>query len=80
MLPFFKIVVNEADETGIDFNSFVDAPAHMKAFIAFGKDAVRYEFNDEKRIVTGVMISAGTPIYSHELTRWFVDCFVLRRR
>lgn len=63
MLPFFKIVVNEADETGIDFNSFVDAPAHMKAFIAFGKDAVRYEFNDEKRIVTGVMISAGTPIY-----------------
>lgn len=63
MLPFFKIVVNEADETGIDFNSFVDAPAHMKAFIAFGKDAVRYEFNEEKRIVTGVMISAGTPIY-----------------
>lgn len=63
MLPFFKIVVNEADDTGIDFNSFVDAPAHMKAFIAFGKDAVRYEFNDEKRIVTGVMISAGTPIY-----------------
>lgn len=63
MLPFFKIVVNEADDTGIDFNSFVDAPAHMKAFIAFGKDAVRYEFNEEKRIVTGVMISAGTPIY-----------------
>jgi hypothetical protein len=63
MLPFFKIVVNENDETGIDFNSFVDAPAHMKAFIAFGKNPVRYEFNEEKRIVTGVMISAGTPIY-----------------
>jgi len=63
MLPFFKIVVNENDETGIDFNSFVDAPAHMKAFIAFGKTQVRYEFNEEKRIVTGVMISAGTPIY-----------------
>jgi hypothetical protein len=63
MLPFFKIVVNENDDTGVDFNSFVDVPAHLKGFIAFNKDAVRYEFNDEKRIVTGVMISAGTPIY-----------------
>ena len=62
-LPFYKIVVNENDDTGVDFNAFVDAPAHMKGFIAFGKDAVRYSFNDEKRIVTGVMISTGTPIY-----------------
>ena len=59
-LPFYKIVVNENDETGVDFNAFVDAPAHMKGFIAFN-DAVRYSFNDEKRIVTGVMISTGTP-------------------
>ncbi len=63
MLPFYKIVVNEHDDTGVDFNAFVDAPAHMKGFIAFGKDTLRYNFNDEKRIVTGVMISAGTPIY-----------------
>tara|TARA_R110002012_G_scaffold81085_1_gene205398 strand:- start:6515 stop:7855 length:1341 start_codon:yes stop_codon:yes gene_type:complete len=62
-LPFYKIVVNEHDDTGVDFNAFVDAPAHMKGFIAFGKDQVRYSFNDEKRIVTGVMISVGTPIY-----------------
>ena len=63
MIPFYKIVVNEHDDTGVDFNAFVDAPAHMKGFIAFGKDQVRYSFNDEKRIVTGVMISTGTPIY-----------------
>jgi len=63
MIPFYKIVVNEDDDTGVDFNAFVDAPAHMKGFIAFGKDQVRYSFNDEKRIVTGVMISTGTPIY-----------------
>lgn len=64
-LPFYKIVVNENDETGVDFNAFVDAPAHMKGFIAFNDD-VRYSFNDEKRIVTGVMISTGTPIYRRD--------------
>lgn len=64
-LPFYKIIVNENDETGVDFNAFVDAPAHMKGFIAFN-DAVRYSFNDEKRIVTGVMISTGTPIYRRD--------------
>jgi hypothetical protein len=64
MLPFYRIVVNENDDTGIDYNSFVDVPAHMKGFIAFGKEQ-RYHFNDEKRIVTGVFISVGTPIYRH---------------
>lgn len=63
MLPIYKIVVTEHDDLGIDFNSFVDRPAHMKDFIAFGKDAVRLHFDEEKRIVTGVMISVGTLIY-----------------
>lgn len=65
MFPFYRIVVNENDDTGVDFNAFVDAPAHMKGFIAFGKDKPKYSFSeqDEKRIVTGVMISTGTPIY-----------------
>lgn len=62
MLKYYKIVVNEGDDTGVDFNAFVDVPAHLKGFIAFGK-VDRYQFNDEKRIVTGVMISVGTPIY-----------------
>ena len=34
-LPYYKIVVNEDDESGVDFNSFVDVPAHMKGFISF---------------------------------------------
>lgn len=64
-LPYYKIVVNADDETGVDFNSFVDVPAHMKGFIAFNESTTRYTFAEEgeKRIVTGVMISAGTPIY-----------------
>jgi hypothetical protein len=62
MLPIYNIEVD--DDSGVDFNAFVDSPAHMKGFIAFGKDqSVRYSFNEEKRIVTGVMISANTLIY-----------------
>lgn len=73
MYPFFKIQVGETDELGIDFNSFVDAPAHMKAMIHFN-NKVHYQFNEEKRIVTGVMISANTPIYrnSRDFGRHYV--------
>ena len=37
MKPIYKIHVSETDDLGIDFNSFVDYPAHMRDFIAFGK-------------------------------------------
>ena len=65
-LPFYKIVVNEHDDTGVDFNAFVDAPAHMKGFIAFNGKEKRYEFNANQRTVTGVMVSVGTPIYRRD--------------
>jgi len=70
----FKIHVNPDDETGVDFNSFVDVPAHLKGFIAFGKGAEHYSFNDEKRMVTGVMISVGTLIerFSKDLGQHWV--------
>jgi len=68
MAQYFWIGVNENDQTGVDFNSFVDIPAHMKGMIYFNADTVRYSFNDEKRIVTGVMIAANQPIY-----RWDKD-------
>lgn len=75
MLPIYKIGVNDNDdETGVDFNSFVDIPAHMKAFIAFNKINKRKNFvvDDEKRLVTGVMISANTPIYRNNPTPCYV--------
>lgn len=67
MEKYFDIVVNENDDTGVDFNSFVDMPAHEKAFIAFNKNT-RYHFNDEKRIVTGVAIAANKWIYRNDDT------------
>jgi len=65
MKKFYKIVADINDESEIDFNAFVDVPAHMKGFIAFGKEAPKFVFSEtgEKRLVTGVMISADTQIY-----------------
>jgi len=64
MLPFYELVVDESQDTGVDFNAFVLKPAHGKPYMAFNKEeTIKYHFNEEKRIVTGVMISANTPIY-----------------
>ena len=66
MKKFYKIVSEIGDDSIIDFNAFVDVPAHLKGFIAFGKDKpLSYTFSEEgeKRIVTGVMISADTQIF-----------------
>lgn len=61
MKPIYKIDVTDSEDLVVDFNSIVDRPAHMKRMIHFNT-ARRYDFNEEKRVVTGVMISAGTPI------------------
>lgn len=67
MLDFFEITIDDNDDTGVKFNALVDVPAHMKSYVAFSKNQpVKYHFNEEKRIVTGVMISAGTPIYRRD--------------
>ncbi len=67
MLKVFKIEVEEGDETGVDFLGLVDYPAHSKNFIAFNKNQKPLYFaNEEQRIVTGVMISEGTPIYRRD--------------
>lgn len=67
MLDFFEITIEDNDDTGVKFNALVDIPAHMKSYVAFSKKpTVKYHFNEEKRIVTGVMISAGTPIYRRD--------------
>ena len=62
-LPFFELTINENDDTGVSFNAMVDVPAHMKNFVAFGAKAMHYFEDEGKRMVLGVMISAGTPIY-----------------
>lgn len=62
MLPIYDLTIEDNGE--VNFNSLVDSPAHGKGFVAFNNDSkVKYQFDDEKRMVTGVMISANTLIY-----------------
>lgn len=61
-LPIYDIEVNENDETGVSFNSFVENPAHQKNFIVFEKQE-KYYFDAEKKQVIGVVIAADELIY-----------------
>lgn len=72
MLPVFKIVIT--DETEMLVNSFVDVPAHLHAFIA-NKNLMKFELNEEKREVFGVVIAANQPIYyySDEIP----ECYII---
>lgn len=67
MLPIYKMILTEETE-GMDFIALVDSPAHMKAFEFFnGKsEKVKYHFNEDKRIVTGVAIAVDLPIYRRD--------------
>ena len=68
MLPFFKLELSDDPETGVDMLGLVDFPAHMKDFISFSDEEkkVKHYFNEDKMIVTGVMMSADTPIYRND--------------
>ena len=63
MLPFYELIIDDSKESGVDFNSLVEYPAHQKNFIAFNKNEKRYYFNEEKKIVFGVMMAANLPIF-----------------
>lgn len=70
LLPFYDFIIDENEDAVVmDFNSFVDNPAHGKRMIAFNKDQkIRYSFNEDEQEVMGVLISADTPIYRRDNT------------
>lgn len=64
-LPIYKIEINDVNE-GITAISLVDEPAVESNFLKFSKDKIKLNFkveNEEKRIVTGVVIRCDFPIY-----------------
>lgn len=62
-LPVYEISIDlDNEETSVTFNSVVHDPAHEISFEMFS-NVKRFEFNEEERVITGVMISADTPIY-----------------
>lgn len=65
-LPIYEISIDLNDsKTGVEFNSLVHNPAHEISFQTFSK-VVRYHFDDNLKTVSGIAISADTPIYRND--------------
>lgn len=65
MIPFFTIDIDESVD-GMDYMGLVDYPAHSKSWVTQSKKdqkPIRYKFNDEQMIITGVGIAVDLPIY-----------------
>ena len=66
-LKVYRMTINDHDDTGVDINSFVHAPAHIRSFETYsGKQRVEFKVDTEKRIVTGVFIQADFMIYRND--------------
>lgn len=65
-LPIYEIFIDlNEEDTFVDFNSLVLDPAHEISFQMFSNQK-RFQFNDEEQVITGVAISADTPIYRYD--------------
>ncbi len=60
--PTYELKIDGKDNL-VFANSLVDEPAHMKNFIAFSKNGVSYKFNEEKRMVVGVVMTPNMKIF-----------------
>jgi hypothetical protein len=66
-LRIYDMHINANDETGVDINSFVDMPAHLRSFETYGKKSKAvFALDEKKRIVTGVFIMADFLIYRND--------------
>lgn len=65
-MELLELVINEEDESGVDFIALVDAPAVEKLWLAFNKQKeVDFQFkiqDADKRIVSGFFMIADLPI------------------
>lgn len=60
---FNNLPVYELQDGEVDIMSLVMFPAVEKNFMKFSKEKVKLKFDDSKRVISGVAIIAGKPIY-----------------
>ena len=65
-LPIYNMVVKDGDETGVTFVALVDQPATDFKWQAFRAHEYKFAANQEKRIISGVLMSANMPIYRRD--------------
>ena len=65
-MELLELIINDEDESGVDFISLVDAPAVEKLWMAFNKQKeIDFQFkiqDADKRIVSGFFMIADLPI------------------
>jgi hypothetical protein len=69
-LPLFELMINEDvnDDAEVNFVALVDRPAIQKNWNAF-KDKVNFQIvSEDKRIISGALMLADTPIFRSDST------------
>lgn len=64
-LPIYELTVDQLDE-GVQYVALVDLPAIERPFMAFSKTAQKFRETGERRVLTGPIMLADTPIYRND--------------
>jgi hypothetical protein len=67
-LPVYLMTIDEVDE-GVSYVALVESPAIERPFHAFSKDRMKFSETGEKRVLTGPLMLADTPILRRDKTR-----------
>ena len=67
-LPAYLMTIDEVDE-GVSYVALVESPAIERPFQAFSKEKMRFTETGEKRVLTGPLMLADTPIIRRDKTR-----------
>lgn len=73
-LPVYKLVIDDEDETGVEFISLVDVPAIEYNWQAFSQQQ-EFKADQDRRIVTGAFMIANLPIYRRDGDREYYVVF-----
>lgn len=68
-LPIYELMISDDlnDDAEVNFVSLVDRPAIQKNWNAFA-DKVKFNTNEEKRVISGPIMLADTPIFRSDAT------------
>ena len=66
--PVYLMTIDEVDE-GVSYVALVESPAIERPFQAFSKEKMRFTETGEKRVLTGPLMLADTPIIRRDKTR-----------
>ena len=67
-LPVYLMTIDEVDE-GVSYIALVESPAIERPYQAFSRERMKFAETGEKRVLTGPLMLADTPILRRDKTR-----------